>query len=107
MSLFEDREHAFERKFANEQETRFRVHAVRNRLLGQWAAQKLHLKPAEAETYAMELAQADVASFHDDEIIKKILADFLARGEVASEAEIREQLAKLLPVAKARVAGAK
>ncbi len=107
MSLFDDREHAFERKFANEQEVRFRVHAVRNRLLGQWAAERLHLKPADAETYATELAQADVASFHDDELIKKVLADFLANGETVSESEIREQLAKLLPIAKSRVAGMK
>ena len=107
MSLFDDREHAFERKFANEQELRFRVHAVRNRLLGQWAAEKLRLKPAEAETYAMELAQADVASFHDDEIVKRVLGDILATGEAVTESEIREQLAKLLPIAKARVAGTK
>jgi len=105
MTTFDEREHAFEQKFAHDQEIRFRVHAVRNRLLGQWAAQTLHLRPAEAEAYATSLAQADVARFHDDEIIKKVLGDFLANGEAITEAEIREQLAKLLPVAKARVAG--
>ncbi len=104
MTTFDEREHAFEQKFAHDQEIRFRVHALRNRLLGQWAAQKLRLKPAEAETYATELATADVASFHDDEIVKKVLGDFLANGEAVTEAEIRAQLTKLLPIAKTRVA---
>ncbi len=107
MTTFDEREHAFEQQFAHDQEIRFRVHAMRNRLLGQWAAQKLRLKPSEAETYATELATADVASFRDDEIVKRVLGDFLAKGEAATESEIREQLAKLLPIAKARVASAR
>lgn len=107
MTTFDEREHAFEQKFVHDQEIRFRVHAMRNRLLGQWAAQRLRLKPAEAEAYATELAQADVAKFHDDEVIKKVLGDFLANGEVMREAEIRQQLATFLSVAKARVAAAK
>ncbi len=106
MTTFDEREHAFEAKFARDQEIRFRVHAWRNRLLGQWAAEKLRLKGAEAEAYAMSLAQADVAKFHDDEIVQKVMSDFLARGEHVTDAEIRQQLARLLPVAKQRVAGA-
>ena len=105
MTTFDEREHAFEQKFAHDQEIRFRVHAVRNRLLGQWAAQRLRLKPAEADAYATALAQADVAKFHDDEIVKKIRGDLLANGDAVTEAEIREQLAQTLLAAKRRVAG--
>ena len=105
MTTFDEREHAFEQKFAHDQEIRFRVHAVRNRLLGQWAAQKLRLRPAEAEAYASALAQADVAKFHDDEIVKKVLGDFLANGEPITEAEIRGQLDQMLLTAKRRVGG--
>lgn len=104
MTTFKEREHAFEEKFAHDQEIRFRVHAWRNRLLGLWAAEKLHLKPAEAEAYATALAQADVAKFRDDEIVRRVLGDFLARGERMADVEIRRQLERLLPAAKAHVA---
>ncbi len=104
MTTFDEREQAFERKFARDQEVRFRVHAIRNRLLGQWAAQRLRLNPAEAEAYATVLAQADVAKFHDDDVVKKVQADFLAQGDVVTEAEIRERLATFLSIAKGRVA---
>lgn len=104
MTTFDDREHAFEEKFAHDQEIRFRVHAVRNRLLGLWAAEKLRLPPAEREPYAMALAQADVAKFHDDEIVRTIMGDFFAKGERITEAEIRAQLEVLLEAAKRRIA---
>ena len=105
MTTFDEREHGFEEKFAHDQEIRFRVHGLRNRLLGEWAAQKLHLRPQEAATYATALAQADVAKFHDDEIVGKVLSDFLAKGQAVTEAEIRAQLERLLPIAKRRIAG--
>lgn len=104
MTTFDERERAFEEKFAHDQEVRFRVHALRNRLLGLWAAQRLHFRPVEAETYATALAQADVAKFHDDEIVRKVLSDFLTNSEVITEAEIRAQLTRLLPIAKQRLA---
>ena len=104
MTLFDNREHAFEEKFAHDQEIRFRVHAVRNRLLGLWVAERLRLTAAEAEAYATALAQADIARFHDDEIVKRVMGDLLARGERVTDSEIRQQLARLLPLAKARVA---
>ncbi len=104
MTTFDNREHAFEEQFAHDQEVRFRVHAVRNRLLGLWVAEKLHLRPAEAEAYATTLAQADVASFHDDQLVTRVMGDLLARGERVTDSEIRQQLARLLPVAKKRVA---
>lgn len=105
MTTFDEREHAFEEKFAHDQEIRFRVHALRNHLLGTWAAQRLRLAPAESEAYATALAQADVAKFHDDEIVRRVLGDFLARGERMTDSEIRRELARLLPIAKATIAG--
>lgn len=105
MTTFDEREHAFEEKFAHDQDIRFRVHVLRNRLLGEWAAKKLHLRPHEAASYAAALAVADVAKFHDDEIVRKVLSDFWANGEAITAAEIRAELDRLLPVAKQRIAG--
>jgi hypothetical protein len=104
MTTFDEREHAFEEKFAHDQEIRFRVRAVRNRLLGFWVAEKLRFRPAEAEAYATALAQAGVAKFQDDDIVRRVVGDLLAQGEPTTEAEIRRQLERLLPIAKTRVA---
>lgn len=103
MTTFDEREHVFEEKFAHDQEIRFRVHAARNRLLGLWAADRLHLNQAEREAYAMALAQADVAKFHDDDLVRRIIGDFFARGEAVTEAEIRREIDRLLAVAKRHV----
>lgn len=105
MTTFDEREHAFEEKFVHDEEIRFRVHALRNRLLGEWAAKELHLRPDEAANYAMALAQADVAKFHDDKIVRKVVADFSAKGRKVSESEIRAKLVQLLPIAKRQIAG--
>lgn len=104
MTTLDERERAFEEKFAHDQEIRFRVHARRNRLLGLWAAKKFHLTPAEADAYANALAQAD-AHFHDEVIVRQVLSDFIARGVHVTEDEIRNQLKVLLKVASAQVAG--
>lgn len=104
MTTFDERERAFEKKFAQDQEVRFRVHVVRNRLLGLWAAEKLCFGPPEAEAYATTLAQAEVAKFNDDDIVRRVVEDFVARGKPITEAEIHRQLERLLPIAKARVA---
>lgn len=104
MTKFDEREHAFEAEFAHNEEIRFRVHAWRKRLLGLWAAEKLRLKPADAEAYATALAEADIAKFQDEEIVRRVLGDFVARGERMTDGEIRRQLERLLPAAKSHVA---
>ncbi len=59
MTTFDDREQAFEAKFARDEEMAFRITARRNRLLGQWAATRMELTPAEADAYATAVVQAD------------------------------------------------
>ena len=105
MTTFDQREHAFEEKFARDEELRFRVHARRNRLLGLWAAQHLGMKGPDAEKYAEALANADVAKFHDDELVAQIAADFKAKGVAVGKDEIHRQMAKDLIAAKRHHAG--
>ena len=52
MSSMKDREEGFERKFAFDEELRFKAAARRNKALGLWAAEKLGKFGAEAEAYA-------------------------------------------------------
>ena len=92
MTTFDDRERAFEAKFAHDEEMAFRVVARRNRLLGQWASARMGLTPEETDAYAKSVVQADFEEAGADDVVRKILGDLLAAGQDASEAEVRAQL---------------
>jgi len=89
MTNFGDRERAEEAHFAMEEEMQFRIHARRNRLLGQWAAERMGLSAAEAESYAKSVVQADFEEAGDEDVIRKLLGDLTAAGVDTNEAEIR------------------
>ena len=92
MSTFDDRERAFEAKFARDEEMQFRILARRNRLLGEWAARLMGLNEAEAESYAKDVIRADFEEAGDDDVVRKLLGDLTSAGVDADEAKIREQL---------------
>ena len=92
MTSFEDRERAEEAKYARDADTQFRIQARRNRLVGEWAAERMGLSPAETEAYAKGVVQADFEEAGDEDVIRKILGDLTAAGVDATEAEIRTAL---------------
>ena len=92
MTTFDDRERAFESKFAHDEELRFRVIARRNRLLGQWAARLMGLSDAEADAYAKDVIRADFEEAGDEDVIRKVLGDLTSAGVDTDEAKIREAI---------------
>ena len=92
MTNFNDRERAEEAHFALEEEMQFRIHARRNRLLGQWAADRMGLSAAEAESYAKSVVQADFEEAGDEDVVRKLLGDLTAAGVDASESEVRSAM---------------
>ena len=92
MSTFDDRERAFETKYARDEEMQFRVIARRNRLLGQWAARLMGLTEVEAESYAKDVVRADFEEAGDEDVIRKVLGDLTAAGVDIEEGKIREAL---------------
>ena len=92
MTTFDEREQAFESKFAHDQEMAFRITARRNRLLGQWAAGLMRLTPEETDSYAKGVVQADFEEAGDEDVIRKVLGDLTAAGVDCDEARIREAL---------------
>ena len=92
MTQFNDRERAFEAKFARDEEMQFRITARRNRLLGEWAARKMGLSDAESESYAKDVVRADFEEAGDEDVIRKIIGDLTAAGVEVDEATIREAL---------------
>ncbi|MDG5487028.1 DUF1476 domain-containing protein [Sphingomonas sp. FW199] len=92
MTTFDDRERAFEAKFAHDNELQFRVNARRNKLLGQWAAEKMRLTPEESDSYAKSVVQADFEEAGDEDVVRKLLGDLTGAGVEISDAEIRAAL---------------
>ena len=92
MSQFDDRERAFETKFAHDEEMKFRVLARRNRLLGEWAARKMGLSQEETDSYSKDVVRADFEEAGDGDVIRKVLGDLTAAGVETDESEIRQTL---------------
>ncbi|ASK89960.1 DUF1476 domain-containing protein [Sphingorhabdus sp. SMR4y] len=92
MTDFKDREHAFETKFARDEEMQFRITARRNRLLGQWAAEKMGLTAEETDAYAKEVVAADFEEAGDEDVVRKLLGDLTSAGVDMDEAAIRTAL---------------
>lgn len=94
MTSFDDREKAFEAKFAHDQEMLFRITARRNRLLGEWAAGLMSLTAEETDAYAKAVVQADFEEAGDEDVIRKVLGDLVSAGVDADEAKVRAALAE-------------
>jgi hypothetical protein len=103
MTTFDKREEGFEKKFALDEEQRFKASARRNKLLGNWAAQKLGLTGADAEAYAKAVVMADFEEAGDDDVFRKVLNDFKAKGVAQSEHEIRRTMDEMMAQAAAQI----
>lgn len=89
MTTFDDRERAFETKFARDEEMQFRLIARRNKLLGQWAAAKMNLTPEETDAYSKAVVQADFEEAGDEDVIRKLVGDLTAAGVDIDESAVR------------------
>lgn len=97
MSTFDDREHAFENKFAHDAEMQFKADARRNKLLGLWAAELMGKSGDDAAEYAKDVVRSDFEEAGHEDVYRKVSGDL---GDLASEADIRKKMAELMAVAK-------
>jgi hypothetical protein len=103
MTTFDKREEGFEKRFAHDEELRFKANARRNKLLGLWAAQKLGLAGADADAYAKEVVVAALEEAADDDVFRKIRKDFDAKGVAESDHQIRRTMVELMEKAIAQI----
>lgn len=94
MTTFDKREEGFEKKFAHDEELRFKATARRNKLLGLWAAEKLGKSGADADAYAKEVVVADFEEAGDDDVLRKVVSDLASTG--VTEQQVREKMLELL-----------
>ncbi len=92
MSGFDKREEGFESKFVHDEDLRFKAEARRNKLVGAWAAELMGLSGDEAEAYGKDLVKEDLKEAGDDDVFRKIRADFDAKGVDQSDHQIRRTM---------------
>ncbi|MDO5630751.1 MAG: DUF1476 domain-containing protein [Paracoccus sp. (in: a-proteobacteria)] len=100
MTTFDDRERAYEAKFAHDANLRFKAEARRNRLLGEWAAELLGKTGDEVQTYAMTIVSSDIEEAGDEDVYRKLAADLEGK---ADERTIRTQMQDFMQTARQQV----
>jgi hypothetical protein len=103
MSTFDKREEGFEKKFALDEEQKFKAEVRRNKLLGLWAAEKLGLSGDAATAYSKEVVAADFEEAGDQDVQNKVVKDFAAKGVAVTAAEVRVKMDELMAQAAAQV----
>jgi hypothetical protein len=96
MTTFDEREKSFEKKFAMDQDFKFRAEARRNKLLAEWAAPKLGLTGAAIDDYVKAVRKADLAAKGDEDVFQKVMADLKAKGANVSDKELRKVMDEFL-----------
>lgn len=105
MTTFDKRQEGFEKKFALDEEQKFKATARRNKLLGLWAAAKLGKSGADADAYAKEVVAADFEEAGDNDVVRKVTGDLADKG--VAEAEVRRKMDELLSEAAAQIKAGK
>ncbi|MCG6204602.1 DUF1476 domain-containing protein [Rhodopseudomonas sp. HC1] len=96
MTTFDKREEGFEKKFAHDEELKFKAEARRSKLLGLWTAEKLGLTGDAAAAYAKEVVVADLEEAGDADVVRKVIKDLADKGITVTEPEIRVKLGEFL-----------
>src|ERR1700752_798798 len=96
MTTFDDREKSYEKRFALDEELKFRSEQRRNKLIGEWAAAKLGLSGPEVQEYVKAVRKADLTTKGDEDVLQKLRKDFTDKGVAVSDAELRKALSDFM-----------
>jgi hypothetical protein len=103
MTSFDDRERAYEAKFAQDQDADFKAEARRNRLLGLWSGELMGLEKAHLEDYARAVVKSELVRHDEDDILRKVFEDLKGAGVQVSEGDVRMKMAELLAMAREQI----
>ncbi len=102
-SGFNDREKGFEAKYHHDQETKFKINARRNKLLGLWAAEQMQITGADADAYARDVVVADFDEPGDADVERKVLADLSAKNVAVNALRLRKEMDRLMEQAREQI----
>jgi len=96
MTTFDEREKSFEKKFAHDQDLKFKAESRRNKMIAEWAAAKMGITGAGVDDYIKAVRKADLAEKGDDDVVRKIAKDLADKGLKVADADIRNQMGEFL-----------
>lgn len=102
MTTFDERENAYEAKFAHDEEMQFKAVARRNKLVGLWAAELMGKSGADADAYALEVIKSDFEEAGHDDVVRKVTGDL---ASLSNEADVRAKMAECMNIAKGQLVG--
>ena len=105
MSNFDERQQAFEKKFAMDAELKFKAESRRNKMLAEWAGEKLGMAEAEIAEYVKSVRRADLEEAGDDDVFRKVRADLDAKSVAVTDDELREVMGEFLAKAVSEIEG--
>ena len=105
MTTFDEREKSYEKKFAMDQDLKFKAESRRNKLLGEWAAAKMGLSGTEVEDYVKAVRKSDLAQKGDDDVFQKVSKDLSDKGVAVGPAEVRKMMGEFLAQAVSQIEG--
>jgi hypothetical protein len=103
MTTFDDREHGYERKFAEDEALEFKATSRRNRLLGLWAGELMGLEEKHLEDYAAAIVRSEVAAPDEEDVLRRVVGDLVGAGLKVSEGQVRGKMHELLAVARGQI----
>ncbi|MGD8326664.1 MAG: DUF1476 domain-containing protein [Sphingomonadales bacterium] len=103
MTTFDNREKGFENAFAHDDQLRFKAEMRRDRLIAEWAAELFGLSGEDAEAYVKEVVRADLQEVGDDDVFRKVKADFIARGVEISDHRLHKAMDEKLIEARRQI----
>ena len=103
MTTFDDREKGFEKKFAMDQDLKFKAEARRNKMIAEWAAEKMGISGEDVEAYVKAVRKADFEEAGDDDVFRKVKGDLDAKGASVSDNELRQTMDQFLAKAVAEL----
>lgn len=107
MTTFDDREKSYEKKFALDQDLKFKAESRRNKALAEWAGAKMGLSGAALEDYVKAVRKADLAEKGDDDVFGKVKSDLAAKGVAVADIDIRKFMAEALAKAVTEIENSK
>lgn len=107
MTTFDEREKGFEKKFAHDQDLKFKAESRRNKMIGEWAAAKLGMSGAAVEDYVKAVRRADFEEAGDDDVFRKVRKDFDEKGVAISDGDLRKTMDEFLAQAVAAIESGK
>ena len=105
MTTFDEREKAFENKFALDEDLKFKALARRNKMTAEWAAAKLGITGQAVADYVKAVRKVDLTRKGSNKVFEKITSDLAAKGINVSVGEVKKQMAEMLAQAVREIEG--